>query len=204
MIDCCSPHIEDPFWKKILEDCAIGNFPKGMRYDKNKNRLHTKYVKNGKSETTTRKLTNNETQNADIIIEMCTTFLDINPPDLHDGDVTEWKDIRSKTAQNQLLMGYAVKLTETYKPCQTPKQVYQTLQLGFQFKKLKSTDVSYANGMIESIKGVMYNQTTFKITVTATSKIIQRFSKSAAKKSRLDTALDKWMREFPTQCIGIL
>ena len=109
----------------------------------------------------------------------------------------EWKKLKPRSMRNQILMNFAVTETKAHDlGVKGAKHLYNMIQLGFQFKELTSDDVNYEKGVITSISGLEFEETSGKFVVTNPQKSLARTDKPATRSNRLNQSIDRWIREY--------
>lgn len=204
--ECCS-YTTDAYWKDLLHACSNNKFPKGLRYDELKNKLYVR----ADSKTDVITLPSDSHEVFTLMMSLFTTKLGlISPSDtihmrenmvemlqMDSLDDVEWKAIsKSKLMKELLVSAYVEKLASAYelspKECKT---LFSLVNLGFQFKKICAEDVTFANGQIEDIKGLMYDEQTRVFTVTGDCKVSSKASKTS-KTDPFYKGIDSYLKEY--------
>lgn len=200
----CASFTDDAYWKDLFNECDENRFPKGLRYDETKNKLYVR----ADSKTTVYKVPSDARMVYDLMMTIFTDVLHmLSPTDrerrnqemiemLHLDDV-EWKQAsRSKTSKNLLVSSYVERLSEiyklTFKEC---KNLFSLINLAFQFKKISAENVTFDNGEIEHIDGLLYDEATRTFTIEGTDKHPTKTSKTV-KQDQLYKNIDNYLRDY--------
>ena len=210
----CQDFAFDTFWKEILYNCACNRFPRGVKYDQFKNTIRVRYEHAGQVKKETYPIPKDPYETYTLLMYIFKELLGLRSyydikfsrQELEeirlkiDIDLDcEWKKLKSRSMRNQLLMTFAV--TEVNKrdlDVKYVKYLYNVIQLGFQFKQLTSNDVQYEKGVITSISGLEYNESTQEFIITNPQKPVTRTDKPVSKSNRLYQTINKWVRDYKT------
>lgn len=162
----------DPFWIEVFSDCACNKFPKGIRYDQQKNNIIVK-TSNGKTE-----VIGLSQKKPEIVFqtmmwifkEKCdmisTRDLKVRKKKMDDklkDDLLEnckFKDIKPRNLKDRLIMDYisSLKLKHNLNDLEFSKLI-STVQLAIQFKSINaSNDIEYFDGKVQDIKGLVFDE----------------------------------------------
>lgn len=194
----------DPYWKEIFTNFARNRFPAGLKYDA----LHQNLIlrTNGKKEVIA--LSDKSTETFKIVMPLLREKMGmISERDLkhlrsemddqkHTIDLTcEWKKIKPKNVKDQLIMDYITRLKEQHSLTLLElKQLVATIQLGFQFHSLASDDVIYANGIVEGIEGLSFDEETRLFSVPEPPIQATR-SEKTVRSNKFYNAVDKYVKD---------
>ena len=93
-------------------------------------------------------------------------------------------------------MNYVSKLKETYKlTSKETKNLLNTIQLGFRFKKLNSEDVEYVEREIKNIRGLEYNSKLREWFITNIYRAVSK-SEKVVKTQKFNQSIDKFLRQY--------
>lgn len=184
----------------LLDDFARGVFPKGVKYNKRSNAL-AMYA--GTDGEVTVKLPESPNDLYRTIVKLFFDTENVSVDDDDDDEDTEkhesanvWKKVKPKAMKNQILLSFATELVESRGLSDKKvKNVYNLIQLGFQFKNFTSDDVQYENGKIISIRGLEYDMAKKKFVITNKTKHVPKPEKPPKKPNKLKQEVDAYARE---------
>ena len=204
------------FWREILYNCACNRFPRGVKYDQFKNTIRVRYEHAGQVKKVTHSIPKDPYERYVLLMYIFKELLGLrseydikfSKQELEeirlkiDIDLDcDWKKLKSHSMRNQLLMNFVI--TEVNKrdlDVKCAKYLYNVIQLGFQFKQLTSDDVQYEKGVITSISGLEYDESTKEFIITnpqnpnRTDKPVSKPIKS----NRLYQTINKWVHDYKT------
>ena len=210
----CQDFAFDTFWKEILYNCACNRFPRGVKYHQFKNTIRVRYEHAGQLKKETFSIPKDSYETYTLLMYIFKELLGLRSQyDIKfsrqeleeirlkiDIDLNcEWKKLKSRSMRNQLLMTFVV--TEVNKrdlDVKYVKYLYNVIQLGFQSKQLTSGDVQYEKGVITSISGLEYDESTQEFIITNPQKPVTRTDKPVSKSNRLYQTINKWVRDYKT------
>ena len=204
----------DAHWKDMLDSCARNRFPKGAKYNYNKNILYVRTDVTGKVRTETITLPTDPKNCYETLMHVFKNLLGLKSDEdikkskqqLEDArqqnyiDLDcEWKKLKPRTVKNHILMNYVIdKIKEYELDEKNVTKLYKLIQLGTQFKKLSSDDFEYSDGVIYSIKGLEYDSDVGFFVLTNKQGAISNSSSNKAAYNHLEKAVDKWIKDYNT------
>jgi len=214
----CQDHTLDNFWRSVFYSCAINKFPKGVKYDNNKNTLSVKYEKNRKVKIDIFHLQMDDSLKLfEKLIFIFKELLDIRSEydisiskkefddfrKLNEIDLDiEWKKLKPKSLKNNILMAFVSKEIKSKNIDQRKlKKIYNQLQLGFLFKYLSNDDVVYEKGEIISINGFDFVEETKEYVFINKKNALYRIEKQIIKTNYFQQHFDRWLKEYKLNCI---
>ena len=203
----CTDYTLDEYWKDIFHMCATNKFPKGLRYDENRRVL---YIRIEGNRTETVNVPTEATEAFPVIMDVFKTYMNLlSPHDLtqkkeHMKDLLqisslsefEWKQIRSKIMKESLIGKYVYDLKEEHDlSVKESKTLFALINLGFQFKKLTSENITFDDGYIKNISGIDYNEDTKVFTLVNDGKITPKSSKSS-KSDAFYSSIERYIKDY--------
>ena len=209
MFEECQKYTFDAYWKDVFHLCACNKFPKGVRYSSQTNTLTIK---------TSNKLESFDlpTSSKELVFVLISLFREklrmFSPSDLqikqsefdkikqeHHVEVDcEWKKLKPKSIKEIIKMNYIIELSKKYQLTQKEqKQLLNTINLAFHFKKLSSDHIEYSNGKILNIKGLEFDEEKREWYVTNKMQESSSSNSETKKTSQqnFNSCIDKWIRE---------
>ena len=213
----CQKHTLDKYWIDLLYRCACNKFPKGVKYDGQKNII---YVKHEKTKAENFNIPLNDTKKMyDLLVYIFRDLLDIRSEydiniskkeleecrKLNNIDMnTDWKRLKPKSVKNTILMNFVVnKINEKSIDQKKIKKTYNQLQLAFQFKRLTNDDVEYENGTITDIKGFNYNEHNKEFEIQSIRNPCYRSEKQVNKTTLYQQHIDRWIKDYKSICFHL-
>ena len=213
----CQNFTFDTFWREILYNCACNRFPRGVKYDQFKNMIRVRYEHAGQVKKERHPVPKDPYERYKLLMYIFKELLGLRSyydikfsrQELEELRLKinidldcDWKKLKSRSMRNQIIMNFAV--TEASKRDLGVKgamYLYNVIQLGFQFKQLTSNDVQYEKGVITSISGLEYDESTQKFIIinpqnpnwVPASRPIMR-----VKSNQLYQTINKWLRDYKT------
>lgn len=211
----CRKFTTDTYWHDIIYSCACNKFPRGVKYDTLKNTIYVRFeVSRGKSKGDVFLVPEEDKDIYTLFMHIFRDILglrsdkDISSSKQELEDIrkcseidleVDWKKLKPRSMKNQILMNFAMtQIKENDLDPKTVKHLYNTIQLGFQFKSLSSDDVMYEKGIVTGINGLEFDPETNKFIITNLSKPLTRTDKPAARTNKLIQTIDKWTRDHKT------
>ena len=173
----CQDYTLDQYWRDVFFNCACNKFPRGMRYDSRSNSITIRPAEGDRITTETIILESRNPEN--VYLSMMDIFQNIlrlrsssdlrsqkkacNKDDDTGSPLTnldcEWKKIRPRSVQDNLLMKFARRMEIEYELSEKDGRFLWTLiRVGFHSKKLsRSEDVIYSDRRIERIEGLEFD-----------------------------------------------
>lgn len=205
----CQNFTFDEYWKNIFVNCACNKFPRGIRYDHNKNILYVREASNN-GVSSSIKLPNSSEElfrlmmiifkdnlslrSSQDIEKQNEELINIERAQKENLDC-EWKKIKPRAVKDQLIMNYVVELKETFNlTLKETKKLLSLIEVGFQFKQLDSGDVEYSSKKIKNIQGLEYDETTKEFGISRKIKKNIKIDK-ATMPHKFDQALDQFAKE---------
>lgn len=206
-------YTKDAHWRDMLDNCARNRFPKGAKYNHNKNILYVRTDVTGKIRTETINLPTDPEDCYQTLMHVFKNLLGLKSDEdikkskqqLEDArkqnyiDLDcEWKKLKPRTVKNHILMNYVIdKINEYGLDQKKVTKLYKLIQIGTQFKQLSSDDFEYSDGVIYSIKGLEYDEATnFFVLINKQGALTNPSSKNAC--NHLEKAVDKWIKDYNT------
>lgn len=211
----CQDFTLDDYWKDVFYNCACNKFPKRVRYDAKNNTIILKSsTAGGKTEMFNVPHEPEETFKVlmDVFREKLSMRsskdLCIRKSELEtiekDNQVNldcEWRQIKPRSIKDQILIEHIkTKIVEHKLSSSEVKQLWNTITLGFQFKKIDSGDVHYETGKILNINGLTFDMKSRKFSISNPSKIVNKVEK-APSSNRIYQAIDRYIREYKSKKI---
>lgn len=205
---------KDEYWRDIIDNCARNRFPKGAKYNHNKNMLYVRSDVTGRVRNETITLPLDVKKCYETLMHVLKNLLGLKSDDdikqskqdietarkKNDIDLDcEWKKLKPRTIKNHILMNYAISQIDEYGL--TDKDVsklYRLIQLGMQFKYLSSEDFQYENGVVHSVKGLEYNKKEGFFAFTNKRGPITHASPNKSSYDVLEKSIDRWVKEYNT------
>lgn len=162
----CAKTEKMPFWKHILEDCAYGQFPRGMTF-----REGMLFYKKGKHKSaSTKHLPENVQEAKTAVINFFKNEIGVLSKDeilrqkmamrVKMGEIlrphdTVWKDIRAPTTQRQILLNYALTQQDHLNlNIDQAYQLYTVLVVGLAIGTIIPDDIEMDRGVIISVDNI--------------------------------------------------
>lgn len=208
----CAEYTLDKYWKEIFEQCANNKFPNGCKYNNIQNSIMVRVPeKGGKYTTEYYHLKNSPEENFETLIHVFKTKLNMRSgldiriqkeeieEYLKEHEINldcEWKKLKPKYLQQQIIINYILDLKEKYSLTKEEvKQLYQTIDGGFDFKKITAEDIDYSNGKIHSITCLEFNKKKRKFKITNDFAKSGRTEKSNTN-NKFDMAIERFVKDY--------
>ena len=216
----CRKFTTDTFWAEIFTSAACNRWPRGMKYEPMKNILYVRYeLTKGRPKSESFAVPEDVQARYDLLMHIFRNILNLKS----DKDISaskqeledirkcsevdlevDWKKLKPRAMKNQILMNFAMtQINDHGLDYSDMKHLYNTIQLGFQFKSLSSDDVVYEKGLVTSIKGLEFNSETNTFIITNPQKSLARTDKPIVKTNRLFQSVDRWARDHKTYYTGV-
>lgn len=172
LFEKCSNFTFDEKWKSLFDDCAKGKFPKGLKYDAEKNTISIKTRES-------KKITYVPLSDDPHLV--FSTMMDVFRESLGLYSVKDlkekknqmdeakntntvnldcsWKKLKPRYLKERFIVDYIASLQEKYNLNKREvKNLSCLIVIGFQFRSLQAEDVDYSNGKINDIKGLTFDK----------------------------------------------
>lgn len=171
----------DEYWRNILDQCASDNFPDGVKFKHNKLYFSLRDESRPKGKDIVIELPRKASDAFLTIIDSFKNKLGLrseSDPDKKQNTETNWKKLKPKHIKDQLLLEYALSLQRKHHLSQKDlKQLYASILLGFQFKKLTTDDIVYKHGKVKKIKGLLFDEKSRRFVINKKSRFSQKSEK---------------------------
>jgi len=210
----CQKYTLDVYWKEIILSCACNKFPRGAKYDSMKNVIYVRFDYRGKPKSEVHEVPEDSYEKYELLMHIFKDLLCLRSEydiklskeeleeirKMSEIDLNcEWKKLKPRSMRNQILMNFAIsQVVEKGLDTKFTKHLYNTIQLGFQFKKLSNDDVKYEKGIIKSIDGLEFDEKKSIFILTHPQKSLARSNKPTSNRNRLNQTVDKWIRSYKT------
>ena len=113
----------------------------------------------------------------------------------------EWKRLKPRMLKDELIMNYALSLSEKYELSDSDlKNLLTTIHLGFQFKRLTAEHIDYSNGVINNISGLVFDSENRRFEITNEPKSSSKNDKNG-KSQEIWKDVDKFLRDYRSRKI---
>jgi hypothetical protein len=207
-------YTKDEHWVDILDSCARNRFPKGAKYNHNKNILYVRTDATGRLKTETLTLPQDPKNCYETLMHVFKNLLGLKS----DNDIKkskqqledarqknyielncEWKKLKPRTVKNHILMNFVMEKIEEHELHEkNVTKLYKLIQLGIQFKQLSSDDFEYEDGIIYSIKGLEYDEDINFFTLTNKQGALSHVSLNKNANNHLEKSVDRWIKDYNT------
>jgi hypothetical protein len=196
----CKEYSLDPFWKDIFDGCANNRFPKGLKYDADKNSIiyKSKYIPLPVDDAV---------GSFKIMIDLFINKLGLvssrnlifsNSEENH-LDADSWKKIKPKAIKDQLILNYISDLRAKYSLSDIEvKKLFAQIQLGIQFHSIQNDDIIYDEKTIKHIKNLTFSEKR-RVFTLKTNGEFKSSEKQPNVTSKFYQIFDKYMRDNRTR-----
>lgn len=210
----CKDYTLDPYWQEIFLNCARNKFPKNMKYNNKNNSVSIKIPGTKKIEIV--ELPENHVDIFQLMMELFKDKLgmkssrdiqvqnseiqEIKEQSVIEADC-EWKRLKPRMLKDELIMNYALSLSEKYELSDSDlKNLLTTIHLGFQFKRLTAEHIDYSNGVINNISGLVFDSENRRFEITNEPKSSSKNDKNG-KSQEIWKDVDKFLRDYRSRKI---
>jgi hypothetical protein len=208
----CKLYTLDPFWHNILDNCAYGNFPKGVKIEKNgelsinsDEKVDNININNMKDPLQVYKLMMDMFKNKlHIKSSRDSPFSDDIKRKVQDGYNGTWKQIKPKKLKDKLITEFV--LREKEKHNLTSKQAYDLLNViksGFLSKSIISEDIDYSNRKINEINGLIYNSKNKSYKIENNRSIKDYKLEKNSVPNRFSQYLERYLKDYQAQIMNM-
>ena len=208
----CQQYTLDEYWNDIFLACACNKFPRGMRYDEKSFTISVRPISQGGKS----KIENIEVPQTSKELYLCMMDLfkeklglysprdiRIKKEELEDIQNRhrinldcEWKKLKPKSTKDTMITNYVAFLKIKYNLSpKEARELLNTVNIGFQFKKLDSDHVDYEKGEIKNIEGLVFDADARKFSLTNKPKKTSKTEK-AKNTQKFSQALDRYFRDY--------
>jgi hypothetical protein len=207
-------YTKDAHWVDILDSCARNRFPKGAKYNHNKNILYVRTDATGRLRTETLTLPQDPKNCYETLMHVFKNLLGLKSDDdikkskqlLEDARQKnhielncEWKKLKPRTVKNHILMNFVMEKIEEHELHEkNVTKLYKLIQLGMQFRQLSSDDFEYEDGVIYSIKGLEYDEDINFFTLTNKQGALSHAATNKNANNYLEKSVDRWIKDYNT------
>jgi hypothetical protein len=189
----CLPYVEDEFWKETFEELSYGNcyqgsyVSKGFLFSNVKSKEFAYKFIDKEPEKIYSDITKLLKEKLNIMSKNDRSIL-INEFEEIEKNIksiknVDWNDIKKKSIKDILFQNYIINVKKKYSLRDSQvKCLYNTINLGLMLKSIKNSDIVYANGEIQEIKGISFYHERYKIDLDIYSGLDEEVGKVVGKK----------------------
>lgn len=189
----CLPYVEDEFWRETFEELSYGNcyqgsyVSKGFLFSNIKSKEFAYKFIDKEPEKIYSDITKLLKEKLNIMSKNDRNIL-INEFEEIEKNIKniknlDWNDIKKKSIKDILFQNFMINVKKKYALRDSQvKCLYNTINLGLMLKSIKNSDIIYANGEIQEIKGFSFSQGKYKIDLDIYSGLDEEVGKVIGKK----------------------